>query len=437
MHLRRIVAVAAVGGLLNVVPAAAQARVPTFSKDVAPILYKNCVTCHRDGEIGPMPLLTYADARPWARSIRERVGAREMPPWFADPQYQTYRNVRGLSQKDIDTIVQWASNGAPQGNPADMPQRPDFTDGWQIGAPDLVIEMPAAFEVPETGTLPYKTFSVPTRFKRDMWVVAAEVRVEDRKHVHHAIVSVTEPRAGRPTGAVQVKMLPPEGSDWPSSIEGQKRMKAGVGVMAATERRLASYATGEQPAVFPEGYARRVPAGSILNFWIHYATAGEAGTDRTKLGLIFAKDPPKAEIVSGLVNNSIFEIPPGAADAAVESEGLFLKDVKIWAFHPQMFARGKDVTYTAIYPDGRREVLLKVSRFRQRWQLDYHLVEPKALPKGSKLVVTAHFDNSSANRLNPDPKAVVHFGEQLSDEVMSGYFDYTIEPPARPTSAAR
>ena len=410
----------------------AQATPPTFAKDVAPILYANCVSCHRPGEMGPMSLITYQQVRPWARSIRERVASRDMPPWHADPAIGHFRNDRSLAQKDIDTVVAWVAAGAPQGNPADMPALPAMAEGWMIGKPDVVIEMPVDFEIPANGVLSYKSYNVPTNFTEDMMVIAAEVRVEDRAHVHHAVVTIRQPGGNKPLNALEVTMLPQESRTSALTADEQARQRTGASRSASTEHRLAGYAVGEQPPVFPEGLAKRVPAGSELNFSMHYTTNGVRGRDRTKIGLILAKAPPKGEIYMGLINNGIFEIPPGSPKTKVESQGVFLQDVKIWALHPHMHVRGKDMTYTAIYPDGRREVLLRVPRYRFDWQLDYYLAEPKALPKGTKVLVTAHFDNSPGNKDNPDPKATVSYGDQTWDEMMAGYFTYTIEPAASP-----
>ncbi len=159
--------------------------------------------------------------------------------------------------------------------------------------------------------------------------------------------------------------------------------------------------------------------------------------DRTKIGLVLAKTPPAAEMFMGLINNGLFEIPPGDPNTKIESEGALLQDIKVWGIHPHMHVRGKDMTYTAIYPDGRQEILLSVPRYRFDWQLDYYLAEPKPLPKGTKIHVTAHYDNSPANKDNPDPKATVHYGDQTWDEMMAGYFTYTIDSQTAATGGVK
>jgi hypothetical protein len=390
--------------------------------------------------MGPMSLVTYQDARPWARSIRDRVVARSMPPWFADPHYGTFSNDPTLSQKDIDTIVGWVTGGAPQGDPRQMPKLPDtMVAGWQIGTPDVVFEMPEEFQVPPAGTISYKTYNVKTTFKDDLWVVAAEVRPEDRAHVHHAVVTVIEPGGNKPVGAVEVTPLVQETQKdshlTPEELE--QRLKTERGRSASTEHRLAGYAVGEGPRMMPAGYAKRVPAGSTLSFSMHYTTNGTPGKDRTKIGLVLATQPPTAEMYMGLINNGLFEIPPGDPNTKVESVGLLQQDIHVWAIHPHMHVRGKDMTYTAMLPDGRQETLLRVPTYRFDWQLDYYLAEPKALPKGTRILVTAHYDNSPANKDNPDPTATVHYGDQTWDEMMAGYFTYTIDGQTKTSTAGR
>jgi hypothetical protein len=289
--------------------------------------------------------------------------------------------------------------------------------------------MPEAYDVPATGTLPWKSYFVRTNFTQDMWVAAAEIRVGDRAHVHHAVVTIIEYGPQKRLGALEVRMISQDdrqsdGALTPAEVVRAQTLAARA---AGTEHRLAGYAVGQQPPVFPVGLAKRVPRGSILNFSVHYTTDGTPGKDRTRIGLVLAKQPPHGEVYMGLINNGIFEIPPGADNARVEAEATLLKDVTIWALHPHMHTRGKDMTYTAIYADGRREVLLRVPRYRSDWQLDYYLATPKALPKGTRVLVTAHFDNSAANRNNPDPAALVRFGDQTWDEMMAGYFTYTVD----------
>jgi hypothetical protein len=413
------------------------ANAPTFSSDVAPIMYKKCVSCHRPGEIAPMSFISYQDVRPWARSIREKVLAREMPPWDADPQHGKFRNDRSLTEQEIDTIVKWANAGARQGNPSDMPVLPKFAAGWQIGVPDLVFEMPAEYHIPADGTIDYQYFEVPTNFKEDRWMQAGEVRAGDPEHVHHIIVSVIEPQQNTRPNVVNVRPIIPEGQ---APAARPQRERADGAQAAQLSRRasaitLVNWAVGEDAPIYDRGTAKRIPAGSTLQFQVHYTTNGAPGKDRSKIGLIFAKEPPAREIRTGMIANPMFSLPPGAPNHQVEAEATFADDVKVWTMHPHMHLRGKDMTYTAIYPDGRREVILSVPKYDFGWQTDYWLAEPIVLPKGSKIHVVAHFDNSTANPNNPNPAATVRWGDQTWEEMMIGFFTYTLEGRAATTTA--
>jgi hypothetical protein len=429
---------------------ATNTNAPTFTKDVAPIMFAKCATCHRPGEVAPMSLLSYNDARPWASAIKQRVATRVMPPWHADPAHGTFRNDLRLSDREIDTIVRWVDGGAREGDPAALPSQPKFPEGWQIGTPEAVFEMTQDFEIPASGEIAYQYFEVPTNFTEDKWMQAGEVRAGDRSHVHHIIVSVREPvRAARPsvlsvraipnaaatTPAVAIP-APQAATPAPQSTQGAARTAAAAALAARAQggarpsggdATLVNWAVGEDAPIYLPGTAKRIPAGSTLVFQVHYTTNGKPGRDRSKVGLIFAKEPPQREIRTGMITNAGFAIPPGEANHSVEAEGTFSEDVKIYSMHPHMHLRGKDMTYTATYPDGRKEILLRVPKFDFGWQTDYWLAQPLSIPKGTSIRVTAHFDNSTANRANPDPKATVRWGDQTWEEMMIGYFTYTVE----------
>jgi len=368
-----------------------------------------------------------------------------MPPWHADRQYGTFRNEQSLTQNEIDTIVKWAGANAPEGDPSRMPALPKFPDGWQIGTPDVVFEMPTTYEIPAKGEIEYQYFSVPTNFTEDRWMQAGEVRAGDRAHVHHIIVYVQDPN---PTARPSVMTNRPIASTAAAPLAGaapgvapapaapRPAVTQPVAPRAATARSpvsrtgdqmLVNWAVGEDAPVFLPGMAKRIPKGSVLVFQVHYTTNGTPGTDRSRIGLIFAKEPPAREVRTGMITNPIFAIPAGASNHEVAAEGTFTADVSVWSLHPHMHLRGKDMTFTATYPDGRREIVLRVPKFDFGWQTDYFLATPLTLPRGAKLSVTAHFDNSSANRHNPDPAATVRWGDQTWEEMMIGFFTYTVD----------
>ena len=423
-------------------PAATNASAPTFTRDVAPIMFAKCASCHRPGEVAPMPLLSYGDARPWASAIKQRVSTRVMPPWHADPAHGTFRNDLRLSDREIDTIVRWVDGGAREGEPSALPPLPRFPEGWQIGTPDAVFEMAQEFEVPASGEIPYQYFEVPTNFTEDRWMQAGEVRAGDRAHVHHIIVYVREPgRTVRPN-VVSVRSIPNTAAapaapaaprPQPAAAPAARPVAQGGGrPPGGGDAMLVNWAVGEDAPIHLPGTAKRIPAGSTLVFQVHYTTNGKPGRDRSRIGLVFAKQPPEREIRTGLIANALFAIPPGADNHSVEAEATFSEDVKIYSMHPHMHLRGKDMTYTATYPDGRKEVLLRVPKYDFGWQTDYWLAQPLLLPKGTKVHVAAHFDNSPANRANPDPKATVRWGDQTWEEMMIGFFTYTVEPAGLP-----
>jgi hypothetical protein len=373
----------------------------TFTKDIAPILFNRCVECHRPGEIAPMSWMTYQDVRPWARSIRERVVDRSMPPWFADPHYGKFANDPSLSQKEVDTIVSWVAAGAPKGEDKDMPPAPKFVAGWTIGKPDVVFSMTEEHAIPADGTIPYLYFTIPTNFKEDKWIQAMEIRPGNRAVVHHVIAFSQEAGASR-------------GGDPQAGGENQR----GRG-------QLGGITPNKTGIVFSPGTARLIKAGSSIVFQMHYTTMGEATKDRTSIGLIFAKEPPTKMLATGNAANARFVIPPGADNHEVKSSTTFKEDVHLTSFMPHMHFRGKDFTYTAVYPDGRSEILLRVPKYDFNWQLTYVPKEPIALPKGTRLDCVAHFDNSTKNKYNPDPTKEVRWGDQTWEEMMIGWYGYT------------
>jgi len=386
--------------------------VPTFNRDVAPILQDKCDGCHRTGEVAPMSLITYKQTRPFAAAIKEAVSLRKMPPWFADPRYGHFANDRSLSQHDIDTLVAWAKNGAPEGDPKDLPPPRKFLDGWNIESPDLVLQMPAPFSVPASGTIDYQYLLVPGKFDKDTWVQMAEVRPGNRAVLHHVIAFVRQP-----------------GSKWLASIQpGVPYVpKEGESDMMGADF-LVGYAPGMPPAALPPGRAKLIKAGSDIIFQLHYTANGTAGEDQTKIGLKFV-DPSQVRehVLTLAAGNGKFAIPPGDANYKVDSSFEFGADTKIVSLMPHMHLRGKDFEFGAIYPTGETQVLLNVPHYSFSWQLVYVPTGDIVIPKGTKLECTAHFDNSVNNPFNPDPTKEVKWGDQSWDEMMIGFFDVAID----------
>ncbi len=438
------------------------AKEVTFSKDIAPIFYKNCAECHRANDIAPMSLMSFKEARPWARSIKEQVVKRQMPPWSPDPQYGEFQNDHRLSQQDVDTVVAWVDQGAKEGDPKDLPAKPEFLNGgWQIGKPDVVLEMAEEWTVEPNAPDNYINFFIPTNFKEDKWIQAAEVLPGNRTIVHHVIAFIQTPQMMAKRQEEQKKSgekLGQRSATRESSLfylDGTlRRVKMDAPVMndacaqnATRGRRdgnegeenegqlLAGYAPGKGVDVYPAGTAKKVPAGATLMFQMHYSafrgSLDKAQKDRTKIGLIFAKEPPDKVIYTYAAANVLFKIPPGADNHEVTACQTIPMDTQFLTYMPHMHLRGKDMKYEVVYPDGRKETLLWVPKFNFNWQTMYYLKKPLNIPKGTKFIVTAHFDNSAKNKYNPDPKTEVRWGDPTYDEMMIGWLDILIDNPAK------
>lgn len=409
-----IAAVAAlfVGAALSAVPRqemSAARGVPTFNNEVAPIIYKNCASCHRPGEIAPMSLLTYKDARPWAKSIAEEVGAGHMPPWHAEAPRGTFLGERRLADNDKQTLLKWALNGAPEGDPKDLPAPPSFADGWLVGTPDVVFEMPEAYNVPAQGTVNYEYFYVPTNFTEPKWIQAVEVRPGDRTVVHHVLAYY---RAA-PDQQRTPLLKPSHPAGPPPSPAGTRPPQQ----LPYGRRLIGSYAPGTNPQVLPPGTALRLEAGGIIELQIHYTSTGTAASDKTRIGFVFSKDEKPREVLASAFLNPTLVIPPGKADVRIDADVTFLQDATVWGLFPHTHVRGKKWRYALELPDGSRQTVLDIPRYDSNWQTYYIFKRPLQVPAGAKLIATAWFDNSPANKSNPDPKMEVHWGDQVWDEM--------------------
>ena len=397
-----IVSTVLVAGVLAAAPATA-ADTPTFTKDVAPIFYKSCVECHRATMFAPMSLTTYEDARPYVRAIKQRVTERTMPPWGSDMPHGVFRNDPRLTDQEVQTIVSWIDGGAPKGDIAAMPKMPAFAEGWTIGKPDAVFSMTEDWKIPATGTIEYQYIRIPMNLPEDRWYTAVEIKPSARAHVHH-VIAYTEPHSDGPTR--------PGNTFGPTNITGVSPNKPGL--------------------VFEPGVAKLLKAHHDIILQMHYTTNGTAAIDRTQVGFVFAKEPPKQIHVTGLAVQLQFLIPAGNPNAEVRGFAPITQDTVITSLTPHMHVRGKDMTYTAIYPDGTSEVLLTVPKYDFNWQITYELATPKLLPKGSRVEVVAHYNNSPSNKYNPDPTKDVKWGDQTWEEMMIGFWGSVV--PASPPS---
>jgi mono/diheme cytochrome c family protein len=380
----------------------------TYAKHVAPIIQNKCQTCHRPGMAAPFSLSKYDDVVDWSETIKEVVEQKRMPPWLADARFGKFRNDRRLSDAERETLIKWIDADMPMGDEKDLPPAKQYSEGWMIGKPDVVFELPQEVTVQATGTVPYQYYTTPTNFKEDVWVAAAEARPGNRKVVHHIIVSFRDPKV---------------------------RQQGGRGL---GDGHVVGTAPGDMPLILPTGVARKIPAGSTLIWQMHYTPTGQVEIDRSQLGLVFYKEkqPPKYSELTRGISQRRLAIPPGDANHQVESEFTFPADAILHSFMPHMHLRGKDFKYEATYPDGSTETLLSVPRYDFGWQSTYILEQPLRMPKGTKIHCTAHFDNSPGNRANPDPTKEVRWGDQTWEEMMIGWINYAWEkPPVDPVAA--
>lgn len=394
-----------------------KAAMVTFDKEVLPILQNNCQTCHRPGEIAPMSFLTYKDARPWAKAIKAAVISRQMPPWGADPNYGHFANDRRLSESDIQTLSAWADGGAIEGNPKDMPPPKTFQDGWNI-KPDMIIEMPKDFNVSASGTVSYQNFLVKVNFPEDTWVIAAEMRPGNPQVVHHGRVLVR-----RPGTTFMKDAIPGEAYETGSEAMQKEDAPDTLGKF--------NPGLGSQDFSLFES-AKFIPKGSDLVFNMHYTAVGKATTDRSRVGLVFAKKPPKYRyFMHNGPTAANLAIPPREGNAEVVSEMTANVDAQLVYVQPHMHLRGKDYELRVVFPSGKTETVFK-AKWDFNWQMGYDLAKPITLTKGTRIIGLAHYDNSANNKYNPDPNKLVVWGDQNWEEMQNCFLGILIDPKIEP-----
>ena len=416
----------------------------TFHKDVLPIFQENCQSCHRPGQIGPFSMLTYKEVRPWARAIKLAVATKRMPPWFADPQYGHFDNDRSLKQTDIETVVAWVNGGAAEGDPRDAPPSIRWPEGgWQI-QPDVVVELPP-YPVPAYGVKEWENLAIPAPFARDTWVTSVEILPGQPGLVHHMCFSFEKHKPTTPYDVYEW-METPRDEDGVTKDRSRYSERGRAGVVVTREVGSTEEQRRRGRAVIPGGNefcylpglpyedyrpvdaGAFVPAGSDMTISIHYTANGLAAIDRTRIGFTIAKAPPAKRFLpqggdeidgAPLVRKSRItelEIPPHESNyVAPLSEMTFLRDVELVWFRPHAHVRGKSAEYTLFYPDGREEIVLSVPRYDFNWQLTYRT--SLKIPKGSRMEVRFTYDNSSANRQNPNPNKWIYYGDQSWEEM--------------------
>jgi len=438
----------------------------TFAKDVLPILQKNCQSCHRPGQIAPMSLVSYQDARPWAKAIKAAVTMRKMPPWFADPNYGHFVNDRSLKQSEIDTLAKWADTGAAPGDPKDAPAPAQWpSGGWGI-QPEIVLDMPA-HDVPAKGVLEWELIALPAPFKGDTWVTSMEILPGDTSVVHHICFSFEKHRPDVVYNRYEWVQVPRDETGNPTpgntGFGELPNMTIATRDVGATEVKYRKgHPTLRQnldfcylPGASYDDYrvwnaGKLVPAGSDIVVSLHYTTNGKAATDHTKIGFTVAKTPPQKKfVVQGAGEdtpvtaptpasaraafaasyNPAFAIPPKDGNwLAPPMDITFLKDVEIVRLRPHAHVRGKSAQYKLTYPDGREEIVLNVPRYDFNWQLSYETA--LKLPKGTRMHFEFRYDNSENNKFNPDPSRWVYQGFQSWEEMMAPNLGFILDRDA-------
>ena len=396
---------------------AAPSKSPTFYRDVLPLLQEHCQVCHRSGGIAPMAFENYEGTRGYARAIQAAVENRSMPPWFAEKGIGKFSSDPSLTDRQIALLAAWSAAKAPAGNPSDAPPAKEWADRWTISSPDMEIKMAEPVNIPANGDVAYTYEIIPTHFKEGRWVEASEILPGLPEHVHHAVVYVRPPNSPWLRHAPVGKPFTAETLDSPEDKKDAMWTASDI---------LLVYAPGSTPDNWPRGMAKFIPAGSDLVFQMHYTTNGKAGRDLTRIGLIFAKEPPEKRVLTLQLTNDHFVIPPGAPDYRVEARGTLPNDALLLSFFPHMHLRGKRFEYNIIHKDKSVEPLLRV-RYHFHWQMSYRLAEPLPLKAGTELQAVAWFDNSKGNPHNPDPSAAVRWGDQTYDEMMVGFFDVAVD----------
>ncbi len=385
--------------------------VPTFARDVAPILYSKCAVCHHSGEVAPFSLTNYVEAKSKAKTIAAVVGKKYMPPWQA-VSHGEFINERTLTPAQIGTLEAWADSGAPSGDLSKAPPAPAFTPGWQMGAPDFVGEPEKPYPVSADGADDYRCFVIPTHYAEDRYVTGIELRPGNRKIAHHVLVYLD-------TNGVARKIVSKDGKPGYQSFGGPGFPPSGS---------LGGWAPGLQPNILAPGDGFILPKGADIVLQLHYHKDGKAETDLTRLGLKFAKAPVDKKVRWEAIGDELLDIPPGNGAYPVTASLKIPRDITVLDVIPHMHWLGHDMSVTATFPNGTSKSLVKVDRYDFNWQTRYTYKEPVHLPAGTQLSLVAHYDNSASNPRNPnDPPKLVTFGEQTTNEMCYAFFSYTLD----------
>lgn len=397
---------------------AAEEPAVTFTKDIAPMVFENCTTCHRPGEVGPFPLTTFAEVKKKAETIASALADHVMPPWRADEGAEKFHDARALKPEQIALFEQWVRAGTPEGEAKDLPPAPKFPVGWALGEPDLVLKPAQSYQVGPEGRDVYQAFVLPTTFPADRYVSAVQVRPGNAAVVHHVLLFLDT--SGR---ARELDAASPE----PGYVSF-----GGPGFLPNGS--LGGWAPGNLPRHLPEGIGMRLPKGADVVMQVHYHRTGKPETDATQVGIYFAKQPVEKRLRVFPIRAHKLAIPAGEANYATEGWLPIPADVSLQAIMPHMHLIGREMTVTARLPDGTEKKLIHVPDWSFNWQMTYRFLDPVELPRGTMLHLTARYDNSEANPRNPSkPPKDVRRGEGTTDEMGMAFLSYTVDAEHIPT----
>lgn len=374
-------------------------RKVSYRDEVTPILQRKCISCHRPGGIGPWVMDRYETLKSWAPRMKQVIMTDEMPPWHADPLVGSFNPDRSLSISERRSIIHWINSGSPKIDSEDplVEKLPAIVEEWPLGKPDLVMNIPQQ-KIPATGLVPYRWLKIPVPIESDRWVSAVQLKPSNSSIMHHGFVFIEYPK--------HLKKLQPQ---WLEGLNGF----------------FVAHVPGINVLPLPENSGQFLPKGSTLVFQLHYITSGKPTSDQPKLAIYFHAKPPALEYTMASASNMKIRIPPNAPDYEETAQTVMSEDGLLRVFYPHMHYRGKRMQYEAVYPDSHSEPLLSVPHYDIHWQSFYQLAQPKVLPAGTKIKVTAAFDNSPNNPVNPDPSQEVRWGLKSRDEMLVGYFMYT------------
>lgn len=410
-----MMALAAVAALSG--PARADEPI-TFNKHVAPIIWKNCTSCHVKGAVGPFPLVTYQDAIRRAKFIRDITASRRMPPWRAEPGYGPFENERRMSDAELQTIARWVEAGTPEGDAEELPPAPHFPEGWQLGEADLILKMPAPFKVPATGPDVYRCFVLPIPTSEDNMVTAVEFHPGNRRVIHHASFFLDDKGQGRRREQ--------------ETKDGQRGYTSFGGPGIAALGGLGGWGLAALPRFLPDGTGMMLPKACDLILQIHYHPSGKEETDQAELGIYFCKKPATKFVTSIAARTTDIAIPPGVKRHHVACESAPLPvDVTVLTVTPHMHFLGREISATAVLPGGEKLPLVGINDWDFHWHERYQFKTPLRLPKGTVVQVEACYDNSSDNPKNPNsPPKLVKYGNNLTDEMVACHLEVIADSQA-------